>query len=89
MGSQEVGHGILTRWVFSRRGEGGVWCSGDFVTPMRSEEEAMGPGAWRGARAERGGPVRRDMKEGGARQPVGHVSSGGRQRSGGVAARAR
>jgi hypothetical protein len=51
--------GFLARWVFSRRGEGGVWRSGGSVTAMWSEEEAMGSDAWHVAkwRRERGGLV--------------------------------
>jgi hypothetical protein len=63
IGSREGGCGILARWVFS-------------VTPMRSEEEAMGPGSWCGTRA--GGPVRCGTKEGGVRRLTGHASGGGR-----------
>jgi hypothetical protein len=51
IGSQDGGRGILAQWVFSRRGEGGVSHSGSSVTPMRSEEEATGSGAWHGAQA--------------------------------------
>jgi hypothetical protein len=59
----------------SQRGEGRVWHSGGSVMPMRSEEEAMGLGM--ALELVGGGPVRRDMKEGGARWPARHTSDGG------------
>jgi hypothetical protein len=76
IGSREGGSGILARWVFSWRGEGGVWRSGGSVTPMQSEEEAMG----HGARAGGGGSS--TVRHEGGRGLVGHASGrggGGRQ----------
>jgi hypothetical protein len=68
IGSQEGGRGILAR---------GLWCPGCSIMLMQSEEEATGPGIWRGTQARRG-PVWRDTKEGGARRLTGHTSGEGR-----------